>query len=425
MMYIKKLLMFICLICFVFSFSACGSKTESTVNGTDTVLNNSDSHFFSNDDQTGGKSDENPVCKPNDEENDGNTGNGFSDKSISEIISKMTLEEKVLQMFFVRPEDITGVDIATLAGETTEKALQSCPVGGLVYFSQNIKSRQQLMDMITNSQVYSNIPLFIAVDEEGGRVSRLGDAGIGVTKHPPMAQIGASGDLQQAYQIGVTLGKELTELGFNMDFAPVADIITVANNEDIGDRSFGNDAYMTAKMVAAEVEGMQSQNLCAVLKHFPCNGSTSANTHNEAGICTRTLEELREAEFIPFKAGIDAGSDVVMVAHMAAVNVVGDETPSTLSKRIVTDILRGELGFSKVVISDALNMGAITSVYSPEESAVAAVEAGVDFLLMSPDVKKAAQAVIDKVNLGEIPESRIDESVERILGLKRERGILK
>ena len=177
-------------------------------------------------------------------------------------------------------------------------------------------------------------------------------------------------------------------------------------------------------MVAAEVEGMQSQNISATLKHFPSNGSTESNTHNETGVCTRTLEEMRSCEFIPFKAGIEAGADVVMVAHMAAVNVTGDETPSTLSKTIVTDLLRGELGFSKVVISDALNMGAITSVYEPEEAAVAAVEAGVDLLLMSPDAVGSAETIIAKVESGEISEDRIDESVRRILSLKQERGIL-
>ena len=343
---------------------------------------------------------------------------------VEKLMQSMTLEEKVWQMFFVRPEDITGMGNVVQAGETTKTALENYPVGGFVYFSQNIESREQLTEMIANVQSYSKIPLFISVDEEGGRVARLGDADIGVTAHPPMAEIGASGDPERARDVGETIGRDLKELGFNMDFAPVADVITVENNEDIGDRSFGSDPELVADMVAAEVEGMQSQNISATLKHFPSNGSTESNTHNETGVCTRTLEEMRSCEFIPFKAGIEAGADVVMVAHMAAVNVTGDETPSTLSKTIVTDLLRGELGFSKVVISDALNMGAITSVYEPEEAAVAAVEAGVDLLLMSPDAVGAADTIIAKVESGEISEERIDESVRRILSLKQERGIL-
>lgn len=342
-----------------------------------------------------------------------------------EILNSMTLEEKIWQMFFVTPEDIIDIDIAVRAGDATRQAIENYPVGGIIYFGQNIKSREQISEMIANTQSYSKIPLFISVDEEGGRVARLANAGL-IEKQPPMAQIGEMGEagIAQAKAVGVYLGTELSALGFNMDFAPVADVITVENNEDIGDRSFGSNPELVAQMVAAEVDGMQSRNICATLKHFPSNGSTVTNTHNEKGVCTRTLDEMRQCEFIPFKAGIDAGADVVMVAHMAAVNVVGDETPSTLSSIIIQDYLRGELGFDKVVISDALNMGAITSVYSPAEAAVEAVKAGVDLLLMSPDVKAAGQAVLEKVKSGEITESRIDESVLRILMLKEERGIL-
>ena len=343
---------------------------------------------------------------------------------VEELMQSMTLEEKVWQMFFVRPEDITGMGTVVQAGETTKTALENYPVGGFIYFSQNIESREQLTEMIANVQSYSKIPLFISVDEEGGPCSapwRRGHRSYNASADGRNRRVGRSekgrrgrGDARQRFK-----GARLQH-----DFAPVADVITVENNEDIGDRSFGSDPELVADMVAAEVEGMQSQNISATLKHFPSNGSTESNTHNETGVCTRTLEEMRSCEFIPFKAGIEAGADVVMVAHMAAVNVTGDETPSTLSKTIVTDLLRGELGFSKVVISDALNMGAITSVYEPEEAAVAAVEAGVDLLLMSPDAVGSAETIIAKVESGEISEDRIDESVRRILSLKQERGIL-
>ncbi len=344
--------------------------------------------------------------------------------AVDQLLQGMTLEEKIWQMCFVTPEDICNIGTVIQAGETTKNALTSYPVGGLIYFAKNIESREQLSQMLKNTTAYSKIPPFLSIDEEGGRVSRLGDADIGTTKHPPMAEIGATQDPEKAREIGVALGKELTELGFNLDFAPVADIITVDANQDIGDRSFGTDPGLVAKMVAAQVEGMQKQNLSATLKHFPGCGSTAANTHLEVGASTRTLEEMRNAEFLPFQAGIDAGADFVMVAHMSAPNLTGDETPSILSPVIVTDLLRKELSFEKVIISDALNMGAITSVYTPEESAVLAVEAGIDMLLMSPDVHKAVAALKDAVDSGRIPESRIDESVRRILTLKQERGIL-
>ena len=354
------------------------------------------------------------------------SNHGTDNSEPEEILGKMTLEEKVWQMFFVAPEDIIdGINVAVQAGDATRRALESCPVGGIIYFGQNIESREQLSEMIANTKRYSKISLFISVDEEGGSVARLGNADI-IEKKPPMADIGAMGDagIEEAGNIGVFLGTELSEIGFNMDFAPVADVMTVESNEDIKNRSFGTDPYLAAKMVAAEVEGLQSQNVSAVIKHFPGNGSTETNTHYGTGVCTRTPEEMRECEFIPFKAGIDAGADAVMVAHMAAVNLAGENIPSTLSPVIIQDYLRGELGFDKLVISDALNMGAITQMYSPEDAVVMAVNAGVDILLMSTDVKKAANTVIEKVRSGDISEDRIDESVLRILTVKKERGIL-
>ena len=348
---------------------------------------------------------------------------GTQTSTVEKLLSNMTLEEKVWQMFFVAPEDITGVGTVIQAGEATKKALNDYPVGGIIYFGQNIKSRGQIKEMIAKTQSYSKIPLFLAVDEEGGRVARLGNAGV-IDKQPPMREIGDSGNSAKAREIGEFLGAELKELGFNMDFAPVADVMTVGNNEDIGDRSFGTEPSAVADMVAAEVEGIQSKGVSATLKHFPGNGSTTANTHYSKAICKRTAEELRQCEFIPFKAGIDAGADAVMVTHAAFMNITGDETPSTLSPVIIGDYLRGELGFNKVVISDAFNMGAVTNEYTPEDAAVKAVQAGIDVILMSTDVKKAHAAVVDKVCAGEISAQRIDESVKRILDLKMERGLL-
>lgn len=347
------------------------------------------------------------------------------ERKIEDIISGMTLEEKVWQMFMVAPEDIIDIGAVTNAGEITKKAISDYPVGGFIYFGKNIETYDQTAAMIKNMQSYSKIPLFIAVDEEGGRVARLGNADIGVTKFPPMREIGDSGDTDKAAEVGETIGKELSALGFNVDFAPVADVITVENNEDIGDRSFGEDPYLVADMVAAEVRAMQEQNLSSTLKHFPSNGSTVTNTHKAAGVCTRKLSDMRETEFVPFKAGIDAGADFVMVAHMAVPDITGDETPSTLSSVTINDLLRGELGFSNIVVSDAFNMGAITSQYTAEEAAVRAVKVGVDIVLMSTDPVASAKAVAKAVNSGEIEQKRIDESLERILRVKMKRGLIK
>lgn len=347
-----------------------------------------------------------------------------SAEKAEKLLSSMSTEEKIYQMFMVRPEDLTGIGIAVQAGEATKSAVQKYPVGGIIYFSQNVEDRQQLKTMIENTQSYSKIPMWIAVDEEGGRVARLGNTDIGVTPHPPMREVGERGNPEEAKEIGASIAKDLKELGFNLDFAPVADLLMIENNEDIGNRSFGRDPELVSKMVSAEVTGMQNGGVSATLKHFPGNGSTVANTHLGYGESTRTLEEMRENEFVPFKAGIDAGVDMVMVAHMSAVEITGDETPSTLSKKIVTELLRDELGFEKVIVSDALNMGAITEKYSPGEAAAAAVDAGIDLLLMSPDFPAAVEELKQKIADGTLSEERIDESVRRILTLKYEREII-
>lgn len=371
-------------------------------------------------------------CNSNDETNNGQTdfGGGNDTNSVKALMNDMTLEEKVWQMMFVMPEDIINIETAIQAGDATKEALESHPVGGIIYFAKNLKDRDQVKTMIANTQSYSKIPLFIAVDEEGGRVARLGSSGI-IDKLPPMKTIGdmpvEQGE-KRAAEVGEFLGKELTELGFNVDFAPVADIITVENNVDISDRSFGQEPDKVAKLVSAEVRAMQSNKLSATLKHFPSNGSTATNTHEGKGVCTRTLEQLRSEEFIPFKAGIEAGADMVMVAHMTVADIVENDTgksmPSTLSKTVIEDLLRGECGFKKVVISDALNMGAITNEYPIERAAVLAVKAGVNMLLMPADANAAHAAVVNAVKSGDIQESTIDQSVEKILRLKYEKGML-
>lgn len=357
-------------------------------------------------------------------DNSGEAAKETAAQKAEELLKTMTLEEKVYQMFMVRPEDLTGIGIAVQAGEATKEAIEKYPVGGIIYFSQNVESREQLKEMIENTQSYAKYPLWIGVDEEGGRVARLGSMDIGVATHPPMGEVGTRGNPEEAREIGAALAEDLQALGFNLDFAPVADVLTVENNQDIGDRSFGRDPALVSQMVAAEVEGLQNGGISATLKHFPSNGSTSANTHHGYGESDRTLEEMRETEFLPFRAGIDADVDLVMVAHMAAVQVTGEKTPSTLSKMMVTDLLRGELGFQKVIVSDALNMGAITESYTPGEAAMQAIEAGIDLLLMSPDFPSAAAEILQKIDEGVLTEERIDESVLRILTLKYERGVI-
>lgn len=341
---------------------------------------------------------------------------------IEDIISKMTLEEKVYQMMFVTPEALTGVGQVVQAGETTKAALEAKPVGGIIYFSPNITSREQITAMITACQSYSKIPLFIGVDEEGGRVARIANKGnMGTTKLAAMKNVQSR---EEAYQVGLTLGSDLKGLLFNVDFAPVADVIVEEKNSEIGDRSFGTDPLWVGDCVAGVVKGLEEKGVASVLKHFPGHGSTTVDSHTGYSASYRSIDELRACEFVPFKKGIEAGSDFVMVSHMTLVNVIEDKLPASLSGEVITGYLKGELGFRGIVITDSLSMGAITTQYTQSEAAVMAVEAGCDMLLMPRDITAAANAIIKAVNDGKIPNERIDQSVRKILEIKKEKGLI-
>ncbi len=342
-----------------------------------------------------------------------------------EMVAEMTVAEMLYQMFFVTPEAITGVGRVVAAGEGTKNALAAYPVGGLIYFAQNFKSREQTAEMLKNAQSYAKIPLFFGVDEEGGKVARLGsNPAMGVTKHPPMQQIGKSGDVTKAYAVGETLAKDLSALGFNVDFAPDADVLIYTENLEIGDRSFGTDPELVSVMVSNVVKGMEENGVSATLKHFPGHGSTYTNSHNGYAESKRTIDELRSAELLPFQSGIAAGADFIMVSHMTLINAAKEKVPCSVSREVITDLLKEELGYKGIVITDALNMGAVTEMYSAGAAAVKAVQAGTDMLLMPADFKAAHAALLQAVESGEVPQSRIEESVRKILQLKMEKGLL-
>jgi beta-N-acetylhexosaminidase len=259
-------------------------------------------------------------------------------------------------------------------------------------------------------------------DQEGGKIDRLSK--IGVARFNGMSTIGATGDPQKAYEVGATFGQQMRELGFNVDLAPVADVNTNPNNPIIGPRSFGSDPHLVAKMVAQEVKGLQDNNISATLKHFPGHGDTSTDTHKTATILNKTLDELKTIELIPFEAGISAGADLVLAAHITLPQIDPTSLPATMSKIIITDLLRNDLGFKGVVITDALDMAAITNYYSDEEIILNCINAGIDLLLMPKDFSSAYDTLLKLINEDKISESRLDESVLRILELKEKRGLL-
>lgn len=338
------------------------------------------------------------------------------DEIVDACIAEMPLEDKVAGLFIITPEALTGTDVAIKAGDTTKEKLSQYAVGGLIYAKQNIKFADQLKEMISGTQGFSKYPLFIGIDEEGGSVSRIAESGL-ADNVGTMGDIGTSGDPSKAKEAGSAIAAYLSEYGFNLDFAPVADVI-LEGNSIIGDRSFGSNAGDDAAMVSACVEGLQEGNVSACLKHFPGLGSTTEDTHEGMATSEKTKEDFETTDFLSFQGGIDAGADFVMVSHLSVPNITGDNTPSSLSDKMITDILRGELGFNGIVITDAMDMKAVTDYYTSDEAAVKALQAGADMILMPEDFEAAYQGVLDAVNNGTLSEERINESLQRIYRVK-------
>ena len=336
------------------------------------------------------------------------------------LLAGMTLREKVCQLFIVQPSDITGVSTVTAAGETTRQALERYPVAGLLYDARNLISMEQTKAMLATVQTYASIPLILTCDEEGGRVNRLMST-IGTTYIGPMLGYKDQGP-DKASDNARTIASDLKSCGFNMDLAPVADVWSNPGNTVIGDRAYSDDFQQAAQLVAAAVGGFHEGGVACTLKHFPGHGDTSADSHYGSVYVSKTLDELRAAELLPFRAGIDAGADAVMMGHLIISHV--DDRPALLSHKIVTELLREELGFDGVVITDSLKMQAMTSHYGSGDIAVEAVRAGVDLLLCPQNLDEAVSALIQAVEEGTISRERLDESVLRVLRLKLNRGMI-
>lgn len=336
------------------------------------------------------------------------------------LLENMSIREKVYQLFVVFPSAVTGVSPVTKAGDLTRQGLENYPVGGFLYDKSNMVSREQVTEMLTTVQTYSKIPLILTCDEEGGRVSRLMST-IGTTHIDSMMSYRDQGPEKAAENAEIIAG-DMVSCGFNTDLAPVADVWSNPQNKVIGDRAYSDDFAQAATLVASAVEGFHAGGVACTLKHFPGHGDTAADSHTGAAYVTKTLDELRSGELLSFQAGIDAGADMVMIGHLTVTDI--EEVPALFSYRIVTQLLREEMGFEGVVITDSLQMKAVTEFYGSGQAAVLAVQAGVDILLCPANLEEAANALIEAVETGVIPEERLNESVLRILRMKEEMGIL-
>ena len=344
-------------------------------------------------------------------------------------ISKMSIREKVGQMFFVRPEALdTSIhwnEYAELpdyklqhVNKTILAVNKDYPVGGMILYAHNIVDEAQLGEFIAEIRTLNGSPL-LAIDEEGGRIARIANnENFDVPKYESMAAIAESGDPSEAYKAAFTIGSYVKEYGFDIDYAPVADVNTNPENIVIGARAFSDNPETAAEFVVSYLNGLDSAGVIGTLKHFPGHGDVKTDTHSGYAETSKTWEEMLKCEMIPFKAGIEAGAQMIMTAHIAAPKVTGDDLPATLSSVILQDKLRGELGFKGIIVTDAMDMGAITTQFGNAEAAIKSIQAGVDVVLCSKDFTQVFDAVVNAVEKGNIKETRIDESVKRILELK-------
>ncbi len=343
----------------------------------------------------------------------------------------MTIEEKVGQLFIIRPDaldpalsnetinDPDAEGVLAVSGKMAETYL-NYPAGGFCIFGKNIDTPTQVRALNRDLHALNSefVPL-ICIDEEGGWVARLANSsGFDLPKFDNMQYIAQTGDPGNAYHVGYEIGRYLSEYGIDVDFAPVADVNTNPDNPIIGVRAFGDDPQVAAEMVAAVIEGLHSQGIMSSVKHFPGHGDTKTDTHTGTAETLKTWEEITACEMIPFMAGIEAGTDFVMVAHIALPNVTGTDEPASMSYLIMTEKLRGELGYEGLIITDAIAMDAINETYGSSAGSVQAILAGADVVLMPYDYEEAFNAVVDAVRNGTITAERLDESVYRILSYK-------
>ena len=371
------------------------------------------------------------------------SNSGGDSEAIKAIIDKMTLEQKVAQLFVVSPETLTGVDSVQYAGDMTYQALQDYPVGGIVFAKDNIDSSSQFGTMTDNLQSYSEeisgLPLFLAAAEEGGSASVLGNndnldeyyensysdddsdyssssANSVHSGAPSMSEIGRKDDSTNAYEAGKSIGSLMSAYGLNLDLAPVADVLS-GNSTGIGNRTFGTDAQTVSDMALEVIRGIQEEDVNAAMKYFPGYGAASSNMSGFP-VINSSLDELKKKEFLPYSNAIAQGMDFVMVGHISVPNVTGDDTPASLSEKMISEVLRKDLGFKGIVMTDYLNDKTIVKNYGAADAAVKAIQAGADLLLEPDDLEAAYEGVLKAVKKGDITEDRLDESIYRILRVK-------
>ncbi|CAL9543012.1 glycoside hydrolase family 3 protein [Streptomyces sp. enrichment culture] len=358
------------------------------------------------------------------------------DRKLRALISRMTLEEKVGQLFVMRVYGHSATDpdqadidanLKEIGVRTAAELLAKYRVGGIIYFAwaHNTRAPHQIADLSNGIQEASlglprGLPVLISTDQEHGIVARVGEP---ATLFPGAMAVGAGGSRSDARRLGRVAGAELRATGIRQNYSPVADVNVNPANPVIGVRSFGSDPRAVAELVAAEVKGYESSRVASTAKHFPGHGDTVTDSHDALPYIHHTREQWEELDAPPFRAAIAAGIDSIMTAHIVVPALDGSEDPATLSRPILTGILREELGYDGVVVTDSLGMEGVRTKYGDERVPVLALQAGVDQLLNPPSLDVAWNAVLDAVRGGELTEARLDESILRVLRLKARLGL--
>lgn len=349
-------------------------------------------------------------------------------------LQQLTLAQKVGQLFWVRPDALDPALTASASDpaapglrymtSAVAQTLARCPMGGFVLFGKNLKTPAQLQALQKGLAACCPVPPVFCVDEEGGRVARLaGCAAFGLPQVPPMRQLAAEQGAQGVREAAVTIGCYLRRYGFQLNFAPVADVDTNPANPVIGARAFSSDAAEAAALVAAAVQGFHAGGVGCTLKHFPGHGDTAEDSHVGGAVTHKSWRQMQDCELLPFAAGIAAGADAVMAAHITAPAADDSGLPASLSPRMLDGGLRRQLGFTGLIVTDSLGMKAVSGRFGPGEAAVRALAAGADVLLMPADLPAAFDAVLEAVGRDRALYLRMQQSVARILAWKAAHGL--
>ncbi|MFI1187534.1 glycoside hydrolase family 3 protein [Streptomyces californicus] len=364
--------------------------------------------------------------------------NASTDRRLRRVIAGMSLEEKVGQLFVMRvyghsatEPDQADIDanLKEIGVRTAAELIAEYHVGGIIYFTwaHNTRDPHQIADLSNGLQRAalagrSRVPLIVSTDQEHGIVCRVGEP---ATLLPGAMALGAGGSRSDTRRAAWIAGAELAALGINQNYAPDADVNVNPANPVIGVRSFGSDPAAVADLVAAQVKGYQGAGVAAAAKHFPGHGDTSTDSHTGLPVISHTRAQWEELDAPPFRAAIRARIDSIMTAHIVVPALDPSGDPATLSRPILTGILREELGYDGVVVTDSLGMEGVRTKYGDDRVPVLALRAGVDQLLNPPNLSVAWNAVLKAVRGGELTEARIDESVLRILRLKSGLGLFR